>query len=786
MHPVGERATIRRMGKPAQSCLLFFGILFLVPFSYATAQISPKQIGYFCNPHSSTIAEGQYYLPQADPCVYLSSSLSFGPRVGDFYRGTVGSSTLITGHGIPAAGATSTQFGDVQSAKLQGLQQGEDVFVAIFRVFASFQEGIFRNYFRTGAGAPPHTDYGFIRFKWGTPPPPEPDTPEPVIIIPGILGSEKNNDGKWVIDPILHTYDDLIATLDANHYTPEVDLFTFPYNWRKSNVETALLLKEKIDAVKAICECEKVDLVAHSMGGLVARQYIQSDAYENDVDQLIFLGTPHLGAPKAYLMWEGGEVGPFGLRIDYLASSLLEAILSFEAHEYGYDNLFDYVRNEPITSVQQLLPTYNYMYDGDILRVYPQNYPANGFLEDLNAHITSLLNSGIEIHNIVGALPSQTSTIFGIDAENNPEHLPKWEHGYPKLFDAPLGSHGLILGEGDGTVPIASASFVNENRAIKSLNHQDLVTGSGADVFHILTGKAAAIPIESVGLVERIMQFKILSPADLLVIAPDGKKVGKENGTSVNEIPLAFYTGFNTETEYITILNPLDGEYRIFTEGTDTGAYTVETNFISDATTTESSFMGKTVSGLVTEFSLPFDTENPILEIEPVDTIAPTITIPSPQAQDYLRSETIVVDVTATDESGIYVLETYVDGILIPNKGVIDSFFQPLGNHTLFASTTDNVGNLATTSVSFRIIATLESTRSDVEHAFSLGWMVELVRNKLLDKLDTAIRKKAGGQKFDKFVAKDILNELERRRGNGLNEQAYRLLKEDVKWIISH
>jgi hypothetical protein len=42
----------------------------------------------------------------------------------------------------------------------------------------------------------------------------------PVIIIPGIMGSAKKGD-VWLIDPILHTYDDLVATLEANGYQKE-------------------------------------------------------------------------------------------------------------------------------------------------------------------------------------------------------------------------------------------------------------------------------------------------------------------------------------------------------------------------------------------------------------------------------------------------------------------------------------------------------------------------------------------------------------------------------------
>ena len=65
---------------------------------------------------------------------------------------------------------------------------------------------------------------------------------DPVIIIPGIMGSWKDFSGTWQIDPITHTYDDLVEALRAAGYEDGKTLFTFPYEWRNSNVITAELL----------------------------------------------------------------------------------------------------------------------------------------------------------------------------------------------------------------------------------------------------------------------------------------------------------------------------------------------------------------------------------------------------------------------------------------------------------------------------------------------------------------------------------------------------------------
>jgi len=117
---------------------------------------------------------------------------------------------------------------------------------------------------------------------------------DPVILIPGILGSQKK-DEKWEMDPIFHTYDELEKTFEKNGYVKDRDLFVFPYEWRDSNVENALKLKDRINEIKAAVKWPKVDLVAHSMGGLMSRSYIESEYYQDDVDQLVTMGTPHRG-----------------------------------------------------------------------------------------------------------------------------------------------------------------------------------------------------------------------------------------------------------------------------------------------------------------------------------------------------------------------------------------------------------------------------------------------------------------------------------------------------------
>lgn len=53
---------------------------------------------------------------------------------------------------------------------------------------------------------------------------------------------------------------------------------------------------------------ERVDIVAHSMGGLAVRHYLQFNGGASQVRRVVFLGTPHRGTVAAILAWgEGGR-----------------------------------------------------------------------------------------------------------------------------------------------------------------------------------------------------------------------------------------------------------------------------------------------------------------------------------------------------------------------------------------------------------------------------------------------------------------------------------------------
>lgn len=79
-------------------------------------------------------------------------------------------------------------------------------------------------------------------------------------------------------------------------------LFTVPYDWRKSITVGAAALSNVIACVVDLHGAEvEIHLVAHSMGGLVARYFLQSGEFDESVgldriDSFLTFGTPHRGA----------------------------------------------------------------------------------------------------------------------------------------------------------------------------------------------------------------------------------------------------------------------------------------------------------------------------------------------------------------------------------------------------------------------------------------------------------------------------------------------------------
>ena len=304
----------------------------------------------------------------------------------------------------------------------------------------------------------------------------------PVIIIPGILGSLPTTEslrsyfkdmaeGEWdgkktplVLDPVRHTYDGLINHLVAQGYERDKTLFPFPYDWTKDNDRTGQVLAAKIAEVKRVCACSQVDLVGHSMGGLVARSYVQGSNYQGDVRNLIQVGAPNSGAVEAYDVWEGGKVSASGAD-----GSLLNLFISIISNSSLDEERAAAVRSW-MPSVGQLLPIWNYINS----RPYPTGYPVNSFLTNLNAR-ADLLKQHVAYY-VLGSNSHPTPeslTVTAVSAET------AWPHG--KIISQTFGT-------GDGTVLGSSMEATGRTDIALKGDHSSIVTESAPHIARILMG----------------------------------------------------------------------------------------------------------------------------------------------------------------------------------------------------------------------------------------------------------------------------------------------------------
>ncbi len=86
----------------------------------------------------------------------------------------------------------------------------------------------------------------------------------------------------------------------------------------------------------------RIDLVCHSLGGLVARVYIQDLGGSRRVDRCITLGTPHRGTYGSYWVWSrvGHELRPDSSLLSRLQASRPNAArVHFTSLIAGSDNL---------------------------------------------------------------------------------------------------------------------------------------------------------------------------------------------------------------------------------------------------------------------------------------------------------------------------------------------------------------------------------------------------------------------------------------------------------------
>lgn len=273
------------------------------------------------------------------------------------------------------------------------------------------------------------------------------DQPAPDGIRPvGLIGGLHVVPGVW--SPVAG-YSGLLKFLRGNrfHFIEPgggrlPNLLTFPYDWRLSNRYNAVLLKKM--AVEALEQWRtqpgmaeaKLVLVCHSMGGLVARWFLDHEGGAEITRSLITIGTPHRGSVNALeKLVNGVEPGVGRLRV----------------------HLTDLVRSMP--SMHQLLPTY------DCLQIAPRQrgeLTINGidgirsamFTDalDFHASLTPPDQAEYVLHKVVGTRQPTSTTARIVDSRivvsQRIDGLDQGGDGtVPRLAAEPESGHGIEVHE---------------------------------------------------------------------------------------------------------------------------------------------------------------------------------------------------------------------------------------------------------------------------------------------------------------------------------------------------
>lgn len=119
-----------------------------------------------------------------------------------------------------------------------------------------------------------------------------------------------------------------------------------------------------------------------------------------------------------------------------------------------------------------------------------------------------------------------------------------------------------------------------------------------------------------------------------------------------------------------------------------------------------------------------------------IDSSAAVVTITSPEPRDYQHADNMIVSFSAADSvSGVQSVSAALDGGAVQNAQTMSLLTLALGVHTLDVSASDVAGNSVRQSVSFRVVATIDSLIASVNIDAEQGTLDASNQRSLLAKL---------------------------------------------------
>jgi hypothetical protein len=318
-----------------------------------------------------------------------------------------------------------------------------------------------------------------------------------VYLLPGMMGSTLSSKGKgshqvWLnpeaiengemlamalpAKPGLHAQDVMLPgylKLKLHLLIAGFDVVFHPFDWRQSVIESGKLLARRIarDGAKKVC------IVAHSMGGLVARAALSSDT-KHRIARIVQLGTPNFGSFVIVQALRG--VYPTVRKVAALDPT------------HTTDQLVRHVFRT-LPGLYEMLPAPEHTKDLDLLQI--DNWPA-----DLLGPDATLLSSALPARAKLGSARDGCFHIVGVGQETV-VRVRKGRKGF---------EYGIAL-DGDGTVPRALAEWPGAQACYAIERHGNLTNNDDvckAVIDLLAHGRTRRLPQEFASRARAVLRWQ--------------------------------------------------------------------------------------------------------------------------------------------------------------------------------------------------------------------------------------------------------------------------------------
>lgn len=247
---------------------------------------------------------------------------------------------------------------------------------------------------------------------------------QPVILVHGI--------DPWEVEGVWTIYKKQFVENWKRLLPAECGLYIFVYPSLDVPIEqSAEILAQEILKLNEDGKTSKVNIYAHSMGGLVVRYALLNEEIRSRINKIVFAGTPHIGSPFANFIVMDKKVLKFHPKWDLLKSTLIAA-------------------NTVGSFIQA--PNYSYL-------IFGKKHPS--------------IPAGIKFVNFAGVVSDSPVKVFRNSVETN--FLTSYGLNFLTTISKILYGLDSDFSINDGMVPLSSAVYFGNAQIFEGYDHADFI-----------------------------------------------------------------------------------------------------------------------------------------------------------------------------------------------------------------------------------------------------------------------------------------------------------------------